>query len=78
MQEEVEAVSKRKRRLLIIIYLLYLLVRLQPPRIGGSVKRKRKNIDRHRLAGADMLEDGYFKDGVTQCAQKLSVRLSDE
>jgi hypothetical protein len=62
---EEEAKTERKKWLLLIVTLLLLCARLQLPRIGGSSMGKRKSIDRHRLAAAEMLEDDYFKNDVT-------------
>jgi hypothetical protein len=65
MQDEAEAATERKKRLLILVSLLRLRAKLLPPRSGDSVKGKRKNMDHHWMAGDEMLEDDYFKDGVT-------------
>jgi hypothetical protein len=65
MQEEAEAVTKRKKRLLLLVYLLRIQAKLQPLCIGGSFKGKSKNIGRHQMAKAVMLEDNYFKDDAT-------------
>jgi hypothetical protein len=44
---------------------LHLWAKVMLPRIDGSVKGKRNNIDRHGMTGAEILEHNYFKDGIT-------------
>jgi hypothetical protein len=63
MQEEAEATVESKKGLLLLISLLGQWAKLQPPHIGGSVRQAEEHCA-HRLAGAEMLEDDYFKDGV--------------
>jgi hypothetical protein len=63
---------------MLVIALLQLLERLQPPRIGGSRKGNRKNKDRNRMVGAVMLEANYFIDDPTHMGRQPFSALLDK
>jgi hypothetical protein len=65
-KEEANAAADLEHRLVILAALLWLREQVNAvPRRGGSRVGKARNKDRHRLAGAMLLDSDYFTDDAT-------------
>ena len=76
MQEEADAAAERQEQMLMLTAAILRRKRLNSrPRRGGSKKGKVANKERHREAGALLLETDYFAENATQTAKDFRRRF---